>query len=408
MSCYIDSHNCTGLTMTLNLLKFKPPRPSIYLVSKLHNIYQVQWGTNANKSIIAELSAILTYQKKEDDNEVRFRYNDGHQLFDIVGQDLEPSTTYVVSVKTNTSSGVLSESSNVMAFTTGKLTSLINIINCYGIIIVDSGTIVKGKLWDKAAKDEKPKLLDIKPNENVVRLLSKESLSDGSGRSGHTSGISMASSSLAYAETQPVDTEACVLAALHDVFPFFTPAEDSFPSYEPVHGSVNLPPYKKTCSPIVFDNKSYISNSPNDDVHMQKTFDSGYHSSDGPTLHDFIIPPHVSANMEMDMSYQPCAQSGEASSPSQNLLPVVYGYQGFEKLVKQSNNMSSTENAEECPSLIPDDSCYCVLFPNSYRNYHVSAILWTSYRNFRSTNFPETSHTIHASSILIFSALVSV
>uniref|UniRef100_A0A8C6WGG1 Uncharacterized protein n=1 Tax=Neogobius melanostomus TaxID=47308 RepID=A0A8C6WGG1_9GOBI len=309
--------------------------------------------------------------------------------FDIVGQDLEPSTTYVVSVKTNTSSGVLSESSNVMAFTTGKLTTasssnvwLIAMILCLSVAAIAISALafasfinVKGKLWDKAAKDKKPKLLDIKPNENVILkpeslkvhslsveplvtkdslTLSKESLSDGSGRSGHTSGISMASSSLAYAETQPVDTEACVLAALQDVFPFFR--------------------FKKTSSPIVFDNKSYISNSPNDDVHMQKTFDSGYHSSYGPTLHDFIIPPHVSANMEMDMSYQPCAQSGEASSPSQNLLPVVYGYQGFEKLVKQSNNMSSTENAEECPSLIPGltndtktaevDPSHCVIVPH--------------------------------------------
>lgn len=439
MSCVTDAHDCSGLRMTLNadwqsgVCEFKsgdrgcccsanmilvvgdeyvatvykdgqsihsqtipvyetikPPAPVIKSVAPLNEIYQVQWKTNAKKSILDELRAIVTYQKKGDSHksseDIKPSTMQDMNYFNI--GHLEPNTTYVVSVKTYTTFKVFSDDSNKMEFTTGEQRSsstnggLLAIILCLSVgSIVISGLAfaffvkLKGKFWDKAAKDEKPKLLDIKPNKKVILtpealsvyslsveplvqkdslVLSKESLSDTSGRSGQTSGISTASSSLDYANTQPVDIEACVLEFLKNAFPIFTPAEDTLSSEKPIQCSPIHPPLEEISSLTVFENEAYFrtKTSPADDLDTQITGDSGYHSSDGPALKNFINQPHVSAVMETDMSYQPCAQSGEASTDSQNPLPVVYSYQDFGKLVEQSNNMSPIENTGECQTSV--------------------------------------------------------
>lgn len=438
ISCYIDAHNCSRLSLKMDRLKnvdesmtgtcgfepcdkgcccnatfeflipgddfsanmykdgqplhnqkisiydtFKPPAPS-FSVEQFSGIHTIQWCSNAPEYIRDELEAVVTYQKKGS-NSKPFEHKGAstkmnESCYEMNGHSLEPDTTYVVSVKTYKTSGVLSDSSKKTEFTTPlKQTStnghFIAIILCLSVVVtIVSATAfvlyfrLKGKFWDKAAKEETPPILNFKPNKNVILTpeslsvtslsveplipkvsltLSKESLFYSS--SGQTSGISTASSSPAYNDMQPDDIGACVLQALNNAFPNFPPAQDASPSDEPPQGNTGSPPLEKTSPPIFFNNMCYVSNNQNyrtDDVEKQMNYDTGYDSSEGPPLQDFIAPPHASVAMETDMSYQPCSPSGEASGCSQN-LPVIYGYQGFEKLVEQSNNMSSTEETEE-------------------------------------------------------------
>lgn len=342
----------------------KPKAPHIDTHSQSNGIYEIQWRTNMKTSIREQLRAIVTYWKKGDDNKISRHENittykeEDKYCSVIYGQDLEPSTTYVISVKTYTAFGLVSDNSNEMEFTTASSTNggLIALILCLSVFAIVGSSVafssffkLKGKLWDKAAKDEKPDILDFKPNKKAVLTpeslsvdslsveplvsknnltLSKESLSDYSSRSGQTSGISTASSSLDYANTEPVDMEACVLEALKNAFPIFTPAEDICSLEGP-----------KTFSPIVFDNIIYFSNEINstEDVDLQTSRDRG-------------------AVME-------CTQPEEASSSSQNLLTVEYGYQEFEKLVEQSKNTSSVEKAGEYQSVM--DQSHCVIIPHT-------------------------------------------
>lgn len=379
----------------------KPKAPYIDKFSSSNGIYGIQWRTNMNdKAIRSELEGIVTCRKKEDDTKIvksvqPSTFEEDKNYSEIPGEKLEPSSTYVISVRTRTKFGVVSDSSNEIIFTTDSSTNggLIALILCLSVFaIVVSGVAfvsffkLKGKLWDTAAKEEKPDLLDFKPNKIVILTpeslsvnslsveplvskvsltLSKESLSDSSDRSGQTSGISTASSSLGYANAEPLNIEESVLEALKNAFPNFTPAEDTFSFDGPIQSSVLTPPVEKTSSIVVFDNKSYLSTeiTPTEDVDLQMSCDMGYHSSTGPMLHDFIIPAHVSAVMETDMSYRPCTHAEEASSDPQNLLTVVYGYQEFEKLVEQSNNVSSGEKAEECESVM--DQSHCVMIPHA-------------------------------------------
>lgn len=380
----------------------KPKAPHIDSFSQSHGIYQIKWRTNMRKPILGRLMANVTYKKIGGNimisEPATVSTSDDKNTFEILGRDLEPSTTYVIFVKTYTSFGFVSDSSNVVEFTTASAPTydwLIALILCLSVAaIVISGVLftsffkLKGKLWDKAASDTMPKLLDFKHSKKVILkpeslsvdslsvepprskslTLSKESLSDTSGRSGQTSGISTASSSLDYANTEPLDIEAFVLEALKNALPNFVP---SFSLEEPTQSSTLPPPVEKTPCPIVFDNKSYLSTeiNQNDDVNLQMTCDSGYHLSDGPTLHDFINPPHVSAVIEMDMSYQPCAQSEEASGDSLNLLPVIYSYQEFDKLVELSSNTSSVREAEDCQLVL--DQSHFVLFPQTSNDIFV-------------------------------------
>ncbi|XP_020797279.2 uncharacterized protein LOC110175441 isoform X2 [Boleophthalmus pectinirostris] len=362
----------------------KPKTPTIISVDKLNGLYRIQWKTNAKMLMREELSAIVTYQKKGDNtkNIIRVKPSQIKDMnnCEILGRDLEPNTTYVVNVITYTNSNVFSDSSQEVEFTTDSSQNglfIAAIISLCVIAIAVSGVSfvsfikLKGKLWDKAARVEKPNLLNIKHKKEVILtpellsvyslsvepliskdslMLSKESLSDSSGRSGQSSGMSSASSSLGYANTQPFDSEAGVLEALQNAFPLSIPSTDTLGHGEPRQNWVIRPDE----SLVTFENESYISTlSPQttDDVDRQEMGDSGYHSSDAPPLQDFIIPTHVSTT-DIDMSYHPCTLSEDASNDlsPQKSLPVVYGCHGLEK-VQQSNNALSEHN-NDCQVLL--------------------------------------------------------
>ncbi|KAK7913131.1 hypothetical protein WMY93_013342 [Mugilogobius chulae] len=339
----------------------KPHTPSIIAVKKLNKMYQVTWKTNARTSILDELLATVIYQKEGDTPKISEDLNvntiEEMNHWEI---GLEPSTTYVFSVKTRRYN-VSSDTSEKMKFTTdpsqnGALIAVI-VSLCVCAIVLSGVAFVciielKGKLWD-TVKDEKPTLLDIKPKKEVILkpeslsiyslsvesliqkdnlMLSKESLTDSSGQSVQTSGIS--SGSLDYANTEPIDIEACLLEALKTDLPMFSLCMNtSAGSKQNCMVSADWAP----ASPLAFENNSYIltqSSKSSDDE--QVPGDSGYHSSDTPPLQDFIIADHVLI-METDMSYQPCTQSEDASnaSDSHNSLPVIYGQGSFKNMQHQ-------------------------------------------------------------------------
>ncbi|KAJ0002073.1 hypothetical protein NQD34_001869 [Periophthalmus magnuspinnatus] len=357
----------------------KPQTPTILSVDKLNNIYQIKWKTNAKRSIRDELSATVTYWKKGDTFKnisiVKPSTVEDMNIYEILGRTLEANTDYVVSVRTYTLFNVYSDSSQEMEFTTdlsqnGLFIAAIIVLCVIAIVIsgVSFASFIKlkGKLWDGAAMVEKPNPLNIKPKKEVILtpeflsvypltveplipysslMLSEESLCDSSGRSGQSSGMSSASSSLDYANTEPADIEARVLGALKNAFPMFIPSTDTPEYRDPKENCV-----KTTACPVIFENKSYIFTQcpkTTDDADRQVTGDSGYHSSDAPPLQDFFIPPHV---LTID---QPCTLSEDAcnglSPASHSFLPVVYGYQAFEE-VEPSNNVL-LEHTSDCQSL---------------------------------------------------------
>ncbi|XP_072321782.1 interleukin-4 receptor subunit alpha [Eucyclogobius newberryi] len=372
-------------SQTINALKtFKPPNPFIISVDKINESYQVKWRTNTERALREDLWAVVTFQKKGDKPKkseiLRMSTVEDINYYEILGQDLEPGTTYAVSVKTYTRYNVSSDSSKEVEFTTARNGVIIAVILSLCVVsIVVSAVLfaafikLKGKLWDNAVKVEKPKLLNIKPKKQMIltseSLLvhsfsveplvprksltsSKESLSNSCGGSGQTSGMSSASSSPEYANTEPldIDIEAVVMEAIQNDLRMFTPSMHAPGSGEPKPNWVFFPS-ETTAVPLVFENTCYMTQSPKMtcDVGRPVASDSSYHSSDAPRIQDLLIPPHVST-IETDMSYQPCPQSEEASNAagSHIFLPVVYGFQDFER---QSNNVLSGHNSE-CPSLI--------------------------------------------------------
>uniref|UniRef100_A0AAQ6IPQ0 Fibronectin type-III domain-containing protein n=1 Tax=Anabas testudineus TaxID=64144 RepID=A0AAQ6IPQ0_ANATE len=102
----------------------KPKAPTIVLVYESNGNYRVKWTTNMKGHFSDTLTANVTYYKKGDKNKVSEFVDsttlDGFRYFEILEKDLEPSTTYVVSVRSFTDwSGKYSDSSEEWEFTTG-------------------------------------------------------------------------------------------------------------------------------------------------------------------------------------------------------------------------------------------------------------------------------------------------
>ncbi|XP_067449813.1 uncharacterized protein [Thunnus thynnus] len=97
----------------------KPKAPTIISVEESNGNFRVEWTANTNSnSLRSRLTAQVTYHKKGDTKEVA-AIIDGPNYFEILGKHLEPSTTYLVSMKSYTSiSGLFSDSSEEHEFRT--------------------------------------------------------------------------------------------------------------------------------------------------------------------------------------------------------------------------------------------------------------------------------------------------
>lgn len=388
------------LSQTISIAEtIKPQTPNITKVEKSNEIYRIHWTTNTKEFIRKLIMANVTYQKKGDNEKafetVKPSTMSDLNVYEILGTKLEQSATYVVRVSTYTDYGVYSDSSNEIEFTTSPSQNsvLIIIVLCISVIAVITSAVafiffmkLKGNLWDKAAKDKEPRLLQIQPKKEEILVpeslaiyslsveshvskdsltLSKESLTDSSGSTGQTSGISTGSgsSTFSYANTEPADIGAAVQEALRMALPTVNAVSPLWPT-ESCKDSHVISLAATGNTQFDFDNESYSiysHQSLNNDLENLITCDPGYHSSKGPTLHASNNPPPSLTIVSTDMLNQPCSKSEEnllltlsgassgLSTDSQHSLLVVYGYQAFQTEQPTSNTSGhgSEENLSE-------------------------------------------------------------
>ncbi|XP_070759294.1 uncharacterized protein [Enoplosus armatus] len=369
----------------------KPKTPTIISVNESNGNFQVKWTKNMVGHLSDTLTACVAYHKKGDTEKISECFKattiDGLNYYEILGQRLEPSTTYVVSVKSYTDwSDRYSDSSEEWEFTTplssnSLLLTIIIILSIAAVIISSAifGCYVKFKTqWDTVAKCQNPKLLIIQPSEQELlkpvppiissmcvvpfapddsKPWSKQSLRDtSSGSLQQSSGISTGSSCLSYANTEPADIIASVQDALDKAFANISPISPLTPnSLKGLNKDSGLfcAPYNP-CSVRAdgmnsgssgFDNKTYsilipscsheiMTDSSEVQMHAEMPCDSVCHPSEGdilicpdnplPACLFVNLPPVVSTLMPTDMSYQQCnADSGRFSSAEDSSLSSI-------------------------------------------------------------------------------------
>ncbi|KAM9861240.1 uncharacterized protein ACBR49_004694 [Aulostomus maculatus] len=232
----------------------KPKVPTIVSVKESNGNFQVVWRTNIQSHFVSEsLSATVTYRKKGDTKEVsefiKPSTYKGQNYYEILGKNLEPSTTYVVSVRSFSMwSNLTSDSSKEFEFKTSpsrKALLLAVIISLSILAAILSGAVygcyvtLKRKWWDSVGECQSFGHLDIIPRkQEVLKVIppiissvcveplvpddskpwSKESLKYNSTESlQESSGISTGSSSVTYADTEPANIIAGVQDALSKV-----------------------------------------------------------------------------------------------------------------------------------------------------------------------------------------------
>ncbi|XP_051236526.1 uncharacterized protein LOC127352297 isoform X6 [Dicentrarchus labrax] len=357
----------------------KPKPPTITSVKESNGNFKVMWKTNMDGYFSETLTANVTYRKKGDTEMVSEKVTptivDGLNYHEILGRHLEPSTTYVVSVKSFTNwSNRFSDSSNEMEFTTPasppNLTVVISSLSIAAVIITVAMygcyAKLKAKWQDNVGKY--PNLFNLqrseqevlKPVETVISTVYVElpdpddtkawwkgSLRDiSTGSPQQSSGISTGSSCLSYANTEPADIIARVQDALGKAFPNISPISPltTIPIPESNKDSdLFSAPYNlcgvraddMSSGSSVFENKTYsilipsflqqiTTDSSEDQPQAKMPCDSGYHPSEGdivisadqkvPACPLVSLSPAVSALMPTDMSYQQCtADSGRFS-----------------------------------------------------------------------------------------------
>ncbi|KAM6950442.1 uncharacterized protein PEZ65_000251 [Lycodopsis pacificus] len=360
----------------------KPNTPTIRSVEKSDGNFEVTWDTHMAPYIRTELTHYLTYYKKGDtktEPAVTPTTNNEWNSYEILGRHLDPSTTYVVSVKTNYR-GKFSDSSKEVEFTTAMspfILALVIIISLSFAAVIISGVIficyvkLKTKWRDAVAKCPNPKLGVIHPSKPKVlepgtifvspacveilvpddsKLWSKGSLGDtSSGSLQQSSGISSGSSCLSYANTEPADIIASVDDALKKVFANFGPfspltTKDSGLLSSP-YNPCGVRADDMSCWSSGFDNKTYsilipscphqiLTDSSEVQTPAEMLCDSAYRPSAGDivTCVDLQAPtcplvnslPGVPSIMPMDMSYQQRnADSGAFSHAEDSSLSAV-------------------------------------------------------------------------------------
>uniref|UniRef100_A0A8C9YD19 Fibronectin type-III domain-containing protein n=1 Tax=Sander lucioperca TaxID=283035 RepID=A0A8C9YD19_SANLU len=326
------NHIESKIINSINLIQIqnniKPKTPTIVSVNESNGNFHVKWKQNVKESLRDNLAANVTYHKKGDVYAVvKPTTLDEFGYYEILGRNLDPSTTYAVSVKSYLDlSGKFSDSSEEWEFTTRK---------CHLFSL-----LLKTKWWDTVAKCPNPKLLIMHPGEQEVSCLviltylthlsvfrSKESLRESSGSLQQSSGISTGSSGLSYANTEP-NVIACVQDALLKALPNISPIShfitNSFtevnqdsgllsPSYNPCGVRAD----DMSSGSCGFENKTYsilIPSGPHQNLtDAEMLCDCAYHPSAGdvtcadqhaPACPLVNFPPVVLPLMPTDMSYQ--------------------------------------------------------------------------------------------------------
>ncbi|XP_042288729.1 uncharacterized protein LOC121911317 isoform X2 [Thunnus maccoyii] len=339
----------------------KPKAPTIFSVKESNGNFRVEWTANTNSnSLRSRLSAQVTYHKKGDTKEVSKNITkavvNGSNYYDIPGKDLEPNTTYLVSVKSYTSiSGLFSDSSEEHEFRTPAsrhaLLSAVIICLSFAAVIITSVAlgcfeILKAKWRDTLSKCPNPELLDIHPGEQKVLKQLQTNFSSVSidtavvnnseprlmaSLTESSSGMSTGFSS---AIIEPADIKAGVQGALSKAFTHIGPRssvtaslltesnKDSGLLSATYNPCVTADDLKNSPQSTDFDNMTYSIRIPSCQIMMNNSemfCDSVYHPSEGdmmtcpdkqapvcpdPVQQNIILPAVVSSLMPTDMSYQ--------------------------------------------------------------------------------------------------------
>ncbi|XP_056881159.1 uncharacterized protein LOC130521551 [Takifugu flavidus] len=164
----------------------KPRVPTVVSIGNSKGVIEIKWKSNMEDHLVDNyLKANVTYFKKGETTKL-FRFETpaiehGLKVSQLPSQDLEPSSTYVVCVRSYSDlSGRYSDCSAEKDFTTpmSDATLALIIITSLSIASVLISSVaflcfvkLKDLWWDKIAKCPKPKLLLISPTEQMVKDL---------------------------------------------------------------------------------------------------------------------------------------------------------------------------------------------------------------------------------------------
>ncbi|XP_067449795.1 uncharacterized protein [Thunnus thynnus] len=273
----------------------KPKAPTIISVNESNGNFRVEWTANTNSnSLRSRLSAQVTYHKKGDTKEVA-AIIDGPNYFEILGKHLEPSTTYLVSMKSYTSiSGLFSDSSEEHEFRTpaSRRTLLLAVIICLSIAAVIIANVTLGCFEIGMSTGFSSAIIEPADIKAGVR----DALSKAFTHIGPRSSV-----------TAPLLTESNKDSDLLSA------------TYNPCVTADDL---KNSLQSTDFDNMTYSIRIPSCQIMMNNSemfCDSVYHPSEGdmmtcpdkqapvcpdPVQQNIILPAVVSSLMPTDMSYQ--------------------------------------------------------------------------------------------------------
>ncbi|XP_060924292.1 uncharacterized protein LOC132998587 [Limanda limanda] len=363
----------------------KPKVPTIISVDEINGVFQVKWKHNMEDFFESSLTAELMYRKKGDKKNVTKSFKPqtiaNLNIYEISGEDLEPSTTYVVTVRSFTDvSDKFSDSSEEMEFSTpashfALLLALILSLSIAAVLIAIAAFYCFVKVrraWDNCPNPKLPIMRSfaeevLKPQPPFTSSVSieplitddskswsKGSLTDfSSGNLQQSSGIGSGFSCLSYANAEAPDIVASRLDALSKVLPGISPVSPL--TSNPLNKSNQADGlFSAPCTPCGvkamevnsgssgFDNKSYsilIPNPPHQimtessevQTQAEMVCDSAYCPVEdkmvtcpdqrAPACLLLNLPWSGSSRMATEMSYQQCnADSGRLSCEEDSSL----------------------------------------------------------------------------------------
>lgn len=390
----------------------KPKAATNLSVRESNGNFLLTWKTDIGR-LPEDPQANVTYHKKGSTDMVSEFINpetmDGKSYHEILGEHLEPSTTYVVSVKSYVNeSGLFSDSSNEVEFHTPVaphvlITAVIVSLSVAAVIIsaVIYGCYVKVKTmwWDKCPNPKLPIMQQskqqlLKPRSPSMSRIcieplapldtkswSKGSLKDISGESSpQSSGISTVSSCFSYATTEPPNIIACVQDALGKAFPNISPISpfttnpltESGRPEDTSSGSASF--FNRTYSILIPNFPQQISmDSSGIQTQEEMLCDSPYHPCEGdvvicpdqqaPASPLIDLSPAVVPHVPVDMSYQQCnADSGKFSyTEDSGLSPFSSGANttvSQDPVSRLDEVVGSIANLNVKASAFDDNPCY--------------------------------------------------
>ncbi|KAJ3593706.1 hypothetical protein NHX12_006040 [Muraenolepis orangiensis] len=363
----------------------KPKAPTLISVERdsENGNYVVKWNTNYEKKP-PNMEATVTYHRR---GEKGTEANVSSTSYPIVGKFLEPSTEYLVNVRSYVT--FYSESSEDLSFTTPISPSFIAVLVvlsvCVAAVITTSSLFLlsaryKEKWWDSVGKYKDSTLLVMVPGEHKVLKPQNTALcsvyvdprkvdrddnekpwdSSSSGHSSQSAGVDSRSSS----QNVSVDLISSVEDAMRRAFPQIglPPAEAPWQCaalcnrcYDPVFWTADQPS---------FENRMYCVAPPPPGIQGRSSVESFYSPSVlRAGLHDpgpdsqFLVPIfQLTTQRQLDsscmntvFSYRPWNADSGSPSPTHvlpvDVLPVDLAYSSFPRDANWSSDSSGVDSS---------------------------------------------------------------